>query len=59
MSANDAVLKVLKESGEPMKAGDIAEVSGLDKKEIDKAIKALKDEGKIASPKRCFYTAAE
>lgn len=59
MSVNDAILTVLKTAGEPMKAGDIAEVSGLDKKEIDKAIKSLKDEGKIISPKRCFYTAAE
>jgi len=59
MSVNEAVLKVLKTSGEPMKAGDIAEVAGVDKKEIDKAIKALKEEGKITSPKRCFYTAAE
>lgn len=59
MSTNDAVLKVLKEAAGPMKAGDIAEVSGIDKKDIDKAIKVLKDEGKIVSPKRCFYSAAE
>ncbi len=59
MSTNDAVLKVLKEAVGPMKAGDIAEVSGIDKKDIDKAIKVLKDEGKIVSPKRCFYSAAE
>jgi Mn-dependent DtxR family transcriptional regulator len=59
MSANEAVLKTLQESQEPLKAGDIAEIAGIDKKEVDKAIKALKKEGKIASPKRCFYALSE
>jgi hypothetical protein len=48
---------VLKDSPEPLKAGDIAQKAGLDKKEVDKAIKALKKEEKIVSPKRCFYSA--
>ena len=55
MSANEIVLKTLKDSPEPLKAGDIAEMAGIDKKEVDKAIKALKKEGKIVTPKRCFY----
>ena len=38
-----------------MKGGEIAEVSGVDKKEVDKAIKKLVAEGKINSPIRCFY----
>ena len=48
------ILKAM-EAGEPMKAGEIAEVVGVDKKEIDKAIKAMVKEEKIYSPKRCFY----
>lgn len=57
MGAKDKVLSLLKEKNEPMKAGEIAEGLGLDKKEVDKAIKELKDEELIGSPKRCYYAA--
>lgn len=56
MSTLEKVLEVLKNSKEPLKAGDIAELAGIDKAEIDKAIKELKKEEKITSPKRCFYS---
>jgi biotin operon repressor len=59
MNVNEMVLKTLQTSNEPLKAGDIAEQAGIDKKEVDKAIKKLKDEGKIISPKRCFYAVSE
>lgn len=59
MAANEVVLKTLQEAQEPLKAGDIAEKAGIDKKEVDKAIKALKKEGKITSPKRCYYSVSE
>ena len=49
------VLDVMKKAKEPLNAGKIAELSGLDRKEVDKAMKQLKDEGKIVSPKRCFW----
>lgn len=51
-------LKILEllEGSEPMKAGEIAEALGLDKKEVDKVIKKLKADEKIISPKRCFYS---
>ncbi|HEY4787633.1 MAG TPA: transcriptional regulator [Bacteroidales bacterium] len=55
MDANEIVLKTLKEANAPMKAGDIAQKSGIDKKEVDKAIKKLTAESKITSPQRCFY----
>ena len=35
------------EAGEPMNAGKIAELSGIDRKEVDKAMKQLKEEGAI------------
>lgn len=57
MDAKEIVLNVLKESNEPLKAGEIAEKANIDKKEVDKAIKALKEEDLITSPKRCYYTA--
>lgn len=40
-----------------MKAGEIAEGLGIDKKEVDKAIKTLKTEETICSPKRCYCAA--
>ncbi len=54
MSA-EKVLKTLQSAGKPLKAGEIAEASGLDKKEVDKAMKILKAEDKIVSPVRCFW----
>jgi len=55
MDAKEAVLKALKEAGKPLRPGDIAEAAGLDKEDVSKAIKELKKEEKIDSPKRCFY----
>jgi len=57
MISKEDVLKVFKESAEPLKAGQVAEKLGADQKEVDKAMKALKEEGAITSPKRCFWTA--
>ncbi|MBM7559147.1 HTH domain-containing protein [Marinitoga litoralis] len=56
MDAVELVVKVLSESKEPLKSGEIAEKAGIDKKLVDKAIKELKKEEKIESPKRCYYT---
>ncbi len=47
------------EAGEPLNAGKIAELSGIDRKEVDKAMKALKDEGAIVSPVRCKWAPAK
>ncbi len=51
----EKVLEALNAAGKPLKAGEIAEASGLDKKEVDKAMKVLKADEKIVSPKRCFW----
>ncbi|MCL4484238.1 MAG: MarR family transcriptional regulator [Bacteroidetes bacterium] len=55
MEAKDAILKAMEKSGKPMKGGEIAEASGVEKKEVDKVIKKLVAEGKVNSPVRCFY----
>ena len=47
------------EAGELMNAGKIAELSGLDRKEVDKAMKELKEEGAIISPVRCKWVPAK
>ncbi len=55
MDAKEHVLTTLASAGKPMKAGEIADAIGMDKKEVDKAIKDLKKEEKITSPKMCYY----
>ena len=55
MDLKVAVLDLL-ESSEPLRAGEIAEQLGVEKKELDRAMKALKNEEKIFSPKRCYYS---
>jgi DNA-binding MarR family transcriptional regulator len=55
MDINEKVLKALKDAGKALKGGEIADITGIDKKDVDKAIKKLKAEDKIASPKMCFY----
>ncbi len=57
METKEKVLNTLLKNEKPLKSGEIAEISGLEKKEVDKAIKKLKTENKIISPKRCYYTA--
>lgn len=53
--STEKVLATMKAAGKALKAGEIAEASGLDKKEVDKAMKVLKAEGKIESPKVCYW----
>ena len=52
----EKILKALQEKG-AMRPGDIAAAAaaGVDKEEAAKVIKKLAKEGKIYSPKRCFY----
>jgi DNA-binding MarR family transcriptional regulator len=57
MEIKEIVLKTLRESEQALKGGEIAEKAGIDKKDVDKAIKQLKTEELIFSPKRCFYDA--
>jgi DNA-binding IscR family transcriptional regulator len=53
------VFNAIKKAGKPVKAGDVAESTSIDKKEVAKIIKELKKQGKITSPKNCFYAPAE
>ena len=54
----DQVLKAMQAAGKPVRPGDIAKALNADSKEVSKAIKTLKDEGAVISPKRCFYQPA-
>jgi predicted ArsR family transcriptional regulator len=58
MDVEKTVLDALKKSEKPMKAAEVAESCGIDKVEVSKAFKDLKADGKIVSPKACYYTVA-
>ena len=59
MESKDLVLEAMKKFGAPVNAGKIAELTGLDRKVVDKAFTALKKEGLIVSPVRCKWEPAE
>lgn len=48
----------MKASEDPVNAGKVCEMTGLDRKTVDKAMADLKKTGDIVSPKRCFWTPA-
>jgi Mn-dependent DtxR family transcriptional regulator len=51
----EKVLQAMKNAGKPVRPGDVAKAIGIESKEVSKAINVLKKEGKIHSPKRCYY----
>ncbi|MBE8725123.1 MarR family transcriptional regulator [Flavobacterium hungaricum] len=57
METTDQVLEAIKKAAAPVNAGKVVELTKLDRKEVDKAMKKLKEEGLIVSPKRCFWEA--
>jgi len=55
MVDKEKVIEVFKKSDKPLRPGDIAQELGIDSKEVSAVIKKLKEEGKVFSPKRCYY----
>lgn len=58
MDVAEKVLEVMRTAGLPLNAGKIAELGGLERKEVDKAMTQLKKAEKIISPKRCYWIPA-
>jgi DNA-binding GntR family transcriptional regulator len=56
MDIKEQILGTMKKAGEPLNAGKIAELAGLDRKAVDKAMDKMKNEGLIVSPKRCYWS---
>jgi len=52
----EMVLDAFRKAGKPLRPGDVAKLTGLDSKEVSKIIKKLMEEGKLVSPKRCYYS---
>ena len=59
MKEKDLIIKAMKKAGEPLNAGKIAELTGLDRKVVDKAMTEMKKEGSIVSPVRCKWEPTE
>lgn len=55
MSDYDVVLEYFKKLKAPVSAGTVSEETGVDRKEVDKIMKKMKDETVIVSPKRCYW----
>ncbi len=52
------VSETLKKAQNPLKTSEIADISGLNSKDVSKIISKLKREGFVISPKRCYYTSS-
>ena len=59
MDIKETILNVMRESGKPISAGEVEKLSGLDRKDIDKAFKELKKDEAIVSPVRCKWEPAK
>ena len=58
MSIKVQVLDTIKAAGKPVTAGEVEKLSGLNRKDIDKAFTELKKENAIVSPVRCKWEPA-
>ena len=55
----EQILKAMREFGAPAHDGKVAEITGLDRKDVDKVFAELKKEGAIVSPVRCKWEPAQ
>ena len=59
MSEKSTILEAMKKAGEPLNAGKIVELTGRDRKAVDKAMAEMKKDGSIVSPVRCKWEPAK
>ena len=55
----DTILAAMQKEDKPLRPGDIASATGLEKTEVSKLLGELKKEGKVYSPKRCFWAPSD
>lgn len=55
MTDKEKIIDAFKKAGKPISAGEIATISGLDRKIVDKIFAELKKEEIIVSPVRCKW----
>ena len=59
MSEKEIILEAMKKAKEPLNAGKVAELTGLDRKVVDKAFAEKKKDGIIVSSVRCKWEPAK
>ena len=59
MDEKQQILETMRKAGEPLNAGKVAELTGLDRKVVDKAFAEMKKDGTIVSPVRCKWEPAQ
>ena len=59
METAEKLMTAMKAAKKPMSAGQIADATGIDRKEVDKGMKTLKTQGLITSPKNCYWEPAK
>jgi len=59
MNTEEKVLEAMINAGQPLGTAKIVELTGLDRKEVEQAMKSLKETGSIVSPKRCVWEPAK
>ena len=59
MDEKEIILEAMRKAGEPLNAGKVAKLTGLDRKVVDKAFAAMKKDGRIVSPIRCKWEPAK
>lgn len=55
MNTKEQILEAMKKANKPLNAGKIAKLTSIDRKEADKAMNKLKEEGSIVYPQRCYW----
>jgi Mn-dependent DtxR family transcriptional regulator len=53
------VLNAMKKADKPVRPGEVAEMINEESKTVSKVISTLKKQGKVTSPKRCYYAPVE
>jgi hypothetical protein len=56
MTDREKVIDAFKSTGEAINAGKVVDLTGLDRKVVDKIMSQLKAEEAIVSPKKCYWT---
>ena len=59
MEVREMILQTMRAAGQPLNAGRIAELTGLDRKVVERALALLKKYGDIVSPVRCRWEPAK
>ena len=53
------VLNAMKKAGKPVRTGEVADMIGEESQAVSKIISSLKKNGKVISPKRCYYVPSD